>query len=59
MKEAWRAGGWRMVEKGSGVVKNTWDSLLEGVREAGRGGGELLDWDYIRVPGFGGGARCD
>ena len=38
MKEAWRARGWRMVEKGSGVLNNTWASLLEGVREGGRVG---------------------
>ena len=32
----------------SGFGKSTWASLLEGVREGGRG--ELLDGDYFRVP---------
>ena len=34
--------GWRMVEKVSGFVKNTWASLLKGMSEGGRGGGGIV-----------------
>ena len=43
VEEEWMARGWRMVEKLSGVVKNTWAGFLERVREGSLGeGGEIV-----------------
>ena len=42
--------------EGVGVCEEYLDKFVEGVE--GRRSGGLLDWDYIRVPGFVGGAGC-